>query len=89
MSTERTSQTSRTADFERFRELLFVLMLVLGTLLFALGLAFLILGVSMSTTPPAPYFASMTDKYVTMGGSALTAVIGIGVMRFATSVGGW
>ena len=74
---------------ERFREPLFVGLTLLGTVVLAIGLAFLILSVTMDTTPPAPYFISLSQKYLVVAGSIVTAASGIVLVRVAARFAGW
>lgn len=71
------------------RERLFFLLLVLGMLIFALGVAFSVLFVAMDTTPPAPYFATAMDKYKTGGVALLLLVLGAATVRAGAKLGGW
>lgn len=75
--------------FETIREPVFWLLLFTGMLVFALGTAFLVLGLSMSTTPPAPYFESRNDKLLVIGLSIAGIVAGIATVRFSGKVVGW
>ncbi len=74
---------------EEHRELLFVVGLLVGMTIFAFGFAFFVLGIAMDTTPPAPYFASTTDRLLTIGLSIAGLVVGAGIIRRAASVAGW
>jgi hypothetical protein len=64
------------------REARFVAVLLLGVALVAIGTAFLILGVTISTSPPAPYM-SVWDRRFLIGGSALTVCLGVVVANYA------
>lgn len=77
------------AASNRSREPLFVGGVFLGVLVLALGVAFLILGVSMDTTPPAPYFASTTDRLLVVAGSLGAVVFGALVVRGSARLAGW
>lgn len=74
---------------EQSREKLFVLLLLFGTVVIALGMAFLILGISMNTTPPSPYFESFEDKLIVIVGSIASIAVGFGLIRGAMKIGGW
>lgn len=63
-------------------------LLTIGMLVFALGMAFFILGVSINTSPPAPY-VSQTDKYLLVGLSSVAMVIGLVFVRAAGKMVGW
>lgn len=73
---------------EGSRELGFAVGLVLGVALLALGTAFLVLGLSISTEPPAPYM-SVRDRRLLIVGSLLTAVLGAVVIRYVKPLLGW
>ncbi|WP_227352949.1 hypothetical protein [Haladaptatus salinisoli] len=73
----------------RHRELLFNLGLLVGVIVFALGGAFLLLGVTITTTPPAPYFRSTTDRLILIGVSLVAMVVGAGIVRGSLSLGRW
>lgn len=89
MSTNTQTSTNQDGIIEEYREPLFWLALVLGMAIFALGLAFTILFLSLNTHPPAPYFASMMDRYLTGGVSLLFMIIGISMIRLGANLGGW
>lgn len=74
---------------EQSRERLFVLLLLFGTVVIALGMAFLILGISMNMSPPSPYFESFEDKITVIVGSVVSIILGFGMIRGAMKVGGW
>lgn len=89
MSTNNQPATSSDSFIDEQRERLFLAALIIGMAVFALGIAFSVLFIAMNTTPPAPYFASMTDKYLT-GAMALGFLLGgAGIMRIGTKIGGW
>lgn len=73
--------------FERFREPVFVVAFFGGMLVFALGIAFLILGVTVNTAPPAPY-VTQTDKYLLIAVSVGATIVGLASVRFAGRVVG-
>lgn len=75
--------------FARHREKWFIAALIVGVLTFALGMAFGILTISMDTTPPAPYFASTTDMYLTGASSAVFMVVGVFIVLRGAKLGGW
>lgn len=87
------STNTKTAQGDSFvgqhRERLFFLFIVVGMLIFALGIAFSVLFIAMDTTPPAPYFATATDKYLTGGLSLVLLVIGAATVRLGAKFGGW
>lgn len=74
---------------ERLREPAFVGGVVLGVLVVAVGLAFLILGLAMDTVPPAPYFETTTDRILVLGGAVGAMVVGAGVVRGSARLAGW
>lgn len=96
-SSSRSPDTSRprsgTRDsqdtIERFREPVFVGLLVVGTAVLAIGLAFLILSVTMDTTPPAPYFTTGGQKYAVVAGSIVASALGVLSIRAAARLAGW
>jgi uncharacterized membrane protein len=73
--------------FERFREPVFVVAFFGGMLVFALGVAFLILGITINTAPPAPYVAE-NDRYLLIAVSVAATVAGLASVRFAGRVVG-
>lgn len=73
--------------FERFREPVFVVAFFGGMLVFALGLAFLILGITINTAPPAPY-VTQGDRYLLSAVSVVAIVVGLAAVRFAGRVVG-
>ena len=73
--------------FERFREPVFVVAFLGGMLVFALGVAFLILGITINTAPPAPY-VTPSDRYLLIGVAAGALVVGVASVRFAGRVVG-
>lgn len=85
------SQNSTPKDslLERNREKGFVISLVVGMLVFALGMAFFILSLSMNAHPPAPYFASVTDRILTGVISVGFMIAGILIIRLGSRIGGW
>lgn len=74
---------------ESLQNTVFVGGVLLGMTVFAVGLAFLILGVSVGTGPPAPYVYTSTDKYLLVAGSLGTMVAGLAVVRLAARAVGW
>lgn len=90
MSGESASGTTSGPGFvESHRELLFNLGVVLGMIVFSLGLTFLIVGLSMTTGPPAPSFSSTTDRLVVLGLSLGFIAAGALVVRGAMEFGRW
>lgn len=89
MSTNTQTSTAQGGIIERHRERWFWLALVGGMAIFALGFAFSILFLAMNTSPPAPYFATVTDRYLTGGFALLTMIIGLATVRLGAKVGGW
>lgn len=67
---------------ERGSEAVFVGALIVGSTLLALGSAFLVLGLTVTTHPPAPYLPQ-PEKYLLAAGSAVTAAVGFGILRWA------
>lgn len=86
---EREKGYSESNRLEQLREPLFVVVLFAGTVVVALGIAFLILGIAMDTTPPAPYFASRKAQLLVTGGSLVAIVVGLGLIRRAARFAGW
>lgn len=82
-------ETTRSEFVEAYREPLFVLTLLLGIVVFSFGLALFIVSVGMDATPPAPYFASSTDKWIAVGASVVLILVGGGIGRGAFRIGGW
>ena len=76
------------ATRDRFREPVFVGAFFGGMLVFALGLAFLLLAITINTAPPAPY-VSPNDRYLLIAISVGAVVVGAGTVRFAGKVVGW
>jgi hypothetical protein len=74
--------------FEQYREPAFVVVLFVGALIFSLGWAFLIIGVSINTAPPAPYVSS-TDKQLLIVGSIVAILVGGLMIRTAARIVGW
>jgi hypothetical protein len=74
------SVDSRPADGSR--EARFVAALLFGVALVAVGSAFLVLGVTISTSPPAPYM-SVRDRRLLIAGSVLTVCLGVVVVNYA------
>ncbi|WP_227375158.1 SOS response-associated peptidase [Haladaptatus halobius] len=62
---------------------------LVDVLVFALGGVFLLLGVTITTTPPAPYFQSTTDRLILIGVSLAAMVVGAGIVRGSLSLGRW
>lgn len=73
---------------EQFREPAFVVVLLVGALAFALGGAFLVVGISINTSPPAPY-VSPRDKQILIVGSLVSMVVGALLIRLAARIVGW
>lgn len=73
---------------ERFRESAFVGLTLLGTGILALGGAFLTIGLSINTAPPAPY-VSPTDKRLLIVGSLVAMIVGVALIRTGARVVGW
>lgn len=84
MSTVNLSRSS----LEQLREPAFVAVLFVGALIFSLGGAFLVVGVSINTEPPAPY-VSPTDKQLLILGSMISMVVGAALIRMAARIVGW
>lgn len=83
------SSSGREPLTERYRELFFGGPLVVGTIVLAVGFAFLVLSASLSTSPPSPYLQSFTDRLVLFGFSVGTCIVGIAVIRVGLRFGGW
>lgn len=73
---------------ERYREAGFVVFLLAGTVIFALGIGFLVIGVGIGTSPPAPYMTA-TDKYALVGLSVAALAVGGALIRGAGKAVGW
>lgn len=73
---------------EQLREPAFVIVLFVGALILALGGAFLVVGVSINTAPPAPYVSPL-DKRLLIVGSVVSMVIGAVLIRLAARIVGW
>lgn len=89
MSTNTQTSTAQGGIIERYREKWFWLALVGGMAIFALGVAFTILFLAMNTSPPAPYFTTATDRYLTGGFAFLTMIVGLFTIRLGAKLGGW
>lgn len=74
---------------ESLQNTVFIGGVLLGMTVFALGVAFLILGVSVGTGSPAPYVYTTTDKYLLIAGSLGTIVAGVVLVRLAARAVGW
>ena len=77
-----------TDRFKRLREPTFAVSLFTGMLVIALGVAFLILGATINTAPPAPYM-NPSEKYLLVAISVIAIIGGLGMVRFAGKVVGW
>ncbi len=84
MSTAYLSQDT----IEQFRESAFVGVLLVGAVLFALSGAFLVVGISINTQPPAPY-VDPAAKQILIVGSVVGMVVGAVLIRFAARIVGW
>ena len=73
---------------EQFREPAFVAVLLVGAFTFALSGAFLVVGISINTQPPAPYVRPV-DKQILIVGSVVGMVVGAVLIRFAARIVGW
>lgn len=73
---------------EGLREPAFVVLLLVGMTVFAFGGAFLVIGVSINTAPPAPY-VSPADRRLLIGSSIAAMVVGAVLVRLAGRVVGW
>lgn len=88
--TGRQAQRTETQSFvERNREYLFTGTLLVSSVLFSVGLAFLILAVAVDTNPPSPYLASQMDRLLLFGFSLGTISLGILLGRASFRFGGW
>lgn len=72
---------------ERFREPAFAFLLLGGTLVFALGGAFLVIGVAINTAPPAPYVDPL-DKQLLILVSIVGMIVGLWLIRLSARVVG-
>lgn len=72
---------------ETFREPAFAFLLVAGTLVFALGGAFLVIGVAINTQPPAPYVDPL-DKQLLIVISIVAMIVGLWLIRLSARVVG-
>lgn len=83
------SAVSLSSDvIEQFREPAFIVVLLVGASVLAFGGAFLVIGVSINTSPPAPY-VSPIDKQLLIVGSIAAMVVGAALIRFAARIVGW
>ena len=73
---------------EQFREPAFVAVLLVGAFVFALAGAFLIVGISINTQPPAPYVRPV-DKQILIVGSLVAMIVGAVLIRSAARIVGW
>lgn len=73
---------------EQFREPVFVALLFIGAFVFALGGAFLVVGIGINTAPPAPYVRPV-DKQILIVGSIVAMIGGAFLIRFAARIVGW
>lgn len=89
MSTNTQTSTDQGGIIERHRERWFWLALIGGMAIFALGMAFTILFLAMNTSPPAPYFTTAQDRYMTGGVAFLFMIVGLLVLRLGAKLGGW
>jgi len=89
MSTNTQTSTDHGGIIEQYRERWFWLALIGGMAVFAIGLAFTILFLSMNTSPPAPYFASPQHRYLTGGVAILLMFVGVLTLRLGGKLGGW
>lgn len=55
----------------------------------SLGIAFLILAISLDTTPPSPYLASTTDRILLFAFSLGSITFGWITGRTSFRLGGW
>lgn len=72
---------------ERFREPAFAFLLLAGTFVFAIGGAFLVIGVAINTQPPAPYVDPL-DKQLLIVISIVAMLIGLWLIRLSAHVVG-
>jgi len=80
---------SSSTNQERLQEFGFAALLLLGVIVFALGVAFFILGLGIQAEPPSPYLTSTNEKYALIGLSVGTMVVGGLLIRSAGKVVGW
>lgn len=73
---------------DRNREATFVLVLFVGVGLTALGVAFVILGLTVTTRPPAPSIL-LWHKRVLVGSSLVAIIGGLLTIRVAGHIVGW
>jgi hypothetical protein len=73
---------------EQLREPTFIALLFVGATVFALGGAFLVVGIAINTAPPAPY-VSPSDRRFLVVGSLLAMVLGGALVRWAARIVGW
>lgn len=72
---------------ERFREPAFAFLLLGGTFVFAIGGAFLVIGVAINTAPPAPYVDPL-DKQLLIVLSIIAMIVGLWLIRLSARVVG-
>lgn len=75
--------------YSTMSEGLFIVAILVGMTVFACGFAFLLLGVTTDTVPPAPYFATMTDRVLLIIISVVALGGGGGIVRWAMGIAGW
>ncbi len=91
---ERTADARRhrsgSEDFvERHREVLFALSLLVGGLIFALGLTFLVITIAVGTEPPGTRFATQGDRLVVGAVGLVAFTLGWLVIRQGFRLAGW
>lgn len=85
----RSERTRREAFVERHREILFALSLLIGGLVYSIGLIFLVLAISVGTEPPGTRFASQFDRLVVGGASIAIFGIGAYIVLKGIRLAGW
>lgn len=80
---------TRSPLVQKHIEKVFVLGVVVGMSLFALGFVFFMLGMTMDATPPAPYFVNRTQRLITIILGAGGVVGGGGLIRWSARTVGW
>ncbi|MDY6765363.1 MAG: hypothetical protein SV377_06755 [Halobacteria archaeon] len=74
---------------DTLEEAAFVTLTVIGALIFALGVSFLVLAISLDTNPPSPYLESMQDKIILLVASIGAIVLGAGIVKTGAKIVGW
>lgn len=74
---------------DTLQEVAFVTLVAVGALIFALGVSFLVLAISLDTSPPSPYLASTQDRIILFVASIGAIVLGAGIVKTGARIVGW